>query len=35
LSGPDCDGYFSGGGLLSAVTLGKIAGDTAARLAAL
>ena len=34
LSGPECDGYFSGGGLLSAVTLGKIAGETAARLAA-
>lgn len=32
LSGPDCNGYFSGGGLLSAVTLGKIAGETAARL---
>jgi len=32
LSGPDCDGYLSGGGLLSAVTLGHIAGETAARL---
>ena len=32
LSGPECNGYFSGGGLLSAVTLGKIAGETAARL---
>jgi fumarate reductase flavoprotein subunit len=34
LSGPECDGYFSGGGLLAAVTLGKIAGETAARIAA-
>ena len=33
LSGPECDGYFSGGGLLSAVTLGHIAGETAARVA--
>jgi len=33
LSGPECDGYFSGGGLLAAVTLGTIAGETAARLA--
>jgi fumarate reductase flavoprotein subunit len=33
LSGPECDGYFSGGGLLAAVTLGGIAGATAARLA--
>jgi fumarate reductase flavoprotein subunit len=32
LSGPTCDGYLSGGGLLSAVTLGKIAGETAGRL---
>jgi fumarate reductase flavoprotein subunit len=32
LSGPECDGYLSGGGLLSAVTLGKIAGETAAHL---
>ena len=32
LSGPERDGYFSGGGLLSAVTLGRIAGETAARL---
>jgi flavocytochrome c len=33
LSGPECDGYFSGGGLLAAVTLGKTAGETAARIA--
>jgi fumarate reductase flavoprotein subunit len=33
LSGPECDGYFSGGGLIAAVTLGKIAGETAAHLA--
>jgi len=33
LSGPERDGYLSGGGLLSAVTLGRIAGETAARLA--
>ena len=33
LSGPECGGYFSGGGLLAAVTLGGIAGATAARLA--
>lgn len=33
LSGPACDGYLSGGGLLSAVTLGNIAGETAARFA--
>ncbi len=33
LSGPERDGYFSGGGLLAAVTLGRIAGETAARLA--
>jgi fumarate reductase flavoprotein subunit len=32
LSGPERDGYFSGGGLLTAVTLGRIAGETAARL---
>ncbi len=32
VSGPECDGYLSGAGLLSAVTLGKIAGETAARL---
>ncbi|HTZ78288.1 MAG TPA: FAD-binding protein, partial [Stellaceae bacterium] len=32
LSGPERDGYLSGGGLLSAVTLGRIAGETAARL---
>jgi len=30
LSGPERDGYFSGGGLLTAVTLGRIAGQTAA-----
>ncbi len=34
LSGPERDGYFSGGGLLTAVTLGRIAGETAARIAA-
>jgi fumarate reductase flavoprotein subunit len=34
LSGPERDGYFSGGGLLAAVTLGRIAGETAARLVA-
>jgi fumarate reductase flavoprotein subunit len=33
LSGPECDGYLSGGGLLSAITLGNFAGETAARLA--
>jgi len=33
LSGPECDGYFSGSGLLSAITLGRIAGETAARIA--
>ena len=32
LSGPECDGYLSGAGLLSAVTLGRIAGETAARI---
>jgi fumarate reductase flavoprotein subunit len=32
LSGPERDGYLSGGGLLAAVTLGRIAGETAARL---
>jgi fumarate reductase flavoprotein subunit len=32
LSGPEPDGYFSGGGLLAAVTLGRIAGETAAHL---
>lgn len=32
LSGPERDGYFSGGGLLAAVTLGRIAGERAARL---
>lgn len=30
LSGPERNGYFSGGGLLSAVTLGRLAGETAA-----
>jgi fumarate reductase flavoprotein subunit len=34
LSGPERDGYFSGGGLLAAVTLGRIAGETASRLRA-
>jgi len=33
LSGPDRDGYFSGSGLLTAVTLGRIAGETAVLLA--
>ena len=33
LSGPSNWGYFSGGGLLSAVTLGRIAGASAARCA--
>jgi fumarate reductase flavoprotein subunit len=33
LSGPECDGYFSGGGLLAAITLGAIAGETASRIA--
>ena len=32
LSGPERDGYLSGGGLLSAVVLGRIAGETAARI---
>lgn len=32
LSGPECDGYLSGAGLLSAIALGQIAGETAARL---
>jgi fumarate reductase flavoprotein subunit len=32
LSGPECDGYLSGGGLLAAVTLGAIAGETASRI---
>jgi flavocytochrome c len=32
LSGPERDGYLSGGGLLAAVTLGRIAGETAAGL---
>jgi fumarate reductase flavoprotein subunit len=32
LSGPERDGYLSGGGLLAAVTLGRIAGETAQRL---
>jgi fumarate reductase flavoprotein subunit len=31
LSGPECDGYLSGGGLLAAVTLGEIAGESASR----
>lgn len=31
LSGPECDGYLSGNGLLTAVTLGRIAGREAAR----
>ncbi len=30
VSGPDVDGYLSGNGLLSAVTLGRIAGRAAA-----
>jgi fumarate reductase flavoprotein subunit len=33
LSGPERAGYFSGGGLLAAVTIGRIAGETASRLA--
>ena len=33
LSGPECDGYLSGGGLLAAVTLGEIAGESASRIA--
>ncbi len=32
-TGWECDGYFSSGGLLAALTLGRIAGETAARLA--
>ncbi|NKE47849.1 FAD-dependent oxidoreductase [Roseomonas frigidaquae] len=32
VSGPDASGYLSGNGLLSAVTLGRIAGEQAARL---
>ena len=32
LSGSERDGYFSGGGLLAAVTLGRIAGEMAAHL---
>ncbi len=32
VSGPECDGYLSGAGLLAAVTLGRIAGETAANL---
>jgi len=32
LSGPSCWGYFSGGGLLTATTLGRIAGASAATL---
>jgi fumarate reductase flavoprotein subunit len=34
LSGPSNWGYFSGGGLLTATILGRIAGASAARLAA-
>jgi fumarate reductase flavoprotein subunit len=30
VSGPDCTGYLAGNGLLTATTLGKIAGRTAA-----
>ena len=33
VSGPECWGYLSGNGLLSAVGLGRIAGTSAARLA--
>ncbi len=33
VSGPDASGYLSGNGLLTAVTLGRIAGEQAARLA--
>jgi fumarate reductase flavoprotein subunit len=33
LSGPSNWGYFSGGGLLTATTLGRIAGESAARCA--
>ena len=32
VSGPDASGYLSGNGLLSAVTLGRIAGEGAAAL---
>ena len=32
LSGPSCWGYFSGGGLLTATTLGRLAGISAAKL---
>jgi succinate dehydrogenase/fumarate reductase flavoprotein subunit len=32
LSGPECDGYLSGGGLLAAIGLGRIAGETAFRI---
>jgi fumarate reductase flavoprotein subunit len=32
VSGPDASGYLSGNGLLSAVTLGRIAGEQAAKL---
>ena len=35
LSGPDAAGYLSGNGLLTAVALGRIAGQAAARLAAM
>ena len=34
VSGPEASGYLSGNGLLTAVTLGRIAGEGAARLAA-
>jgi len=34
LSGPSNWGYFSGGGLLTATTLGRIAGASAGRLVA-
>ena len=33
LSGPDVEGYLSGNGLLTAVTLGRIAGRAAATMA--
>ncbi len=33
LSGPDVEGYLSGTGLLTAVTLGRIAGRAAATMA--
>lgn len=34
ISGPGCDGYIAGNGLLTATTLGKLAGRAAARLPA-